>query len=359
MSQDIALSMLLSAYRASGISPDKTLWVADEQTDIGTLLANFATEKPFLLTHRYDQVRAWRQMKGQGIANDYDFSACPSASQIFFRIAKEKALLHYIVNQALIVLPVGDVLWLSGGVNEGAKSLFEKLRDSAFLNLDIERGDKKTLLAKVTKTCEINEALLDDRDYADWFELRYDDPDETDVLQTFVSKCGIYGWDKLDLGTELLWQMVMAVDAEKNLQPESILDLGCGYGWLIVQAGLQWPEAKLVATDNNVTALMAVQQNAYRFGLVVDVIAADAGDEIQSSFDLILCNPPFHQGFDVENDLTLHFLKSAARLLAKTGAAFFVVNSFIPLEKKAVGIFKRIELLEDNRKFKVIKLSHM
>lgn len=356
MSQDIALSMLLSAYRESGIAPDKTLWVADEQTDIHALLATLATEKPFLLTQRYDQVVAWRKAQGQGIANDYSFAAAPAVSQIFFRIAKEKALLHYIVNQALIHLPVGGVLWLAGGVNEGAKSLFEKLRDCAQLTVEVERGDKKTLLGKISKTAVVDDNLLDDRDYPNWFELQYDDPVEGDNLQTFVSKAGIFGWDKLDLGTELLWQTLLAEHEEQSRQPASVLDLGCGYGWLIVQAGLNWPDARLVATDNNVTALMAVQQNAYRFGLSVDVIAADAGDEINDGFDLILCNPPFHQGFDVEGDLTLRFLQAAKRLLAKHGEVFYVVNSFIPLEKKAAGMFKTIDVLADNRKFKIVRL---
>jgi 16S rRNA (guanine1207-N2)-methyltransferase len=354
---DIALTMLIDAVRHT--SSESVLWVADEQTDIDALITFYGDgKKPFLLTQRYDQIRKWRLKSGEGVANDYDFSAASSVEKIFFRIAKEKALLHYIVNQALTKLPVNGELYLAGAVNEGAKSLFEKLRDFPQLSVEVERGDKKTLLGKIIKIQTVDESLLDDREYADWFELQYDDPDEAEEMQTFVSKAGIYGWDKLDIGTELLWKTVIEAETEKPFSPQSVLDLGCGYGWLIVQAGLQWPEAKLVATDNNVTALMAVQQNTYRFGLQAEVIAADAGDEIAETFDLILCNPPFHQGFDVEGDLTVVFLKAAARLLDKKGQAFFVVNSFIPLEKKASGIFKRIELMDDNRKFKIVRLSN-
>jgi 16S rRNA (guanine1207-N2)-methyltransferase len=360
---DIALTMLLDASRDLDCNAENTLWIADEQTDIASLLSGYThVSKPFLLTQRFDQVRAWRLAEGQGVANDYDFSVLVKPpQQIFFRIAKEKALLHYVVNHALMTLPIGGVLFLAGGVNEGAKSLFEKLRDFPQLSIELERGYAKTLMATITKKAEMAEMaapLLDDRDYADWFELKYDDAEDISDEPAFISKSGIFGWDKLDIGTELLWQTIQTLNEQNPLAAETILDLGCGYGWLAVQAGKQWSNAKIIATDNNVTALMAVQQNAFRFGLSIDVVAADAGDEIQDQFEMILCNPPFHRGFDVEDDLTLLFLKAAARLLSRRGAAYFVVNSFIPLEKKAVGIFAKIDTVEDTKKYKVVRLAH-
>lgn len=71
-----------------------------------------------------------------------------------------------------------------------------------------------------------------------------------------------------------------------------------------------------------------------------------------------MCNPPFHRGFDVDGDLARDFLIAAKQKLAADGTAIFVVNSFIPLEKKLAGLFTSTHLLADNRQFKVLALKH-
>lgn len=341
---DLSLELLLSRYKQEKFP--KALWIADEQTDMGELIGAFSsTPKPFLLSNRYEQIRAWKVAQGEGLACDYQFSSLTPTQfpdQVFFRLAKEKALVHYIVNEALSLLPVGGILWIAGEVKEGVKSLLEKLEAFPFLNVTQERG--KARLIRVEKMTAITTPLLDDRGYGSWHELE----------EGYLSKPGIFGWSKLDEGTKLLWK-ALPID----LSPSSILDLGCGYGWLAVEAGKRWPQAKLVATDNNVTALLAAEQNCVRFNLKKwSVVPSDAGDEIEQKFDLILCNPPFHQGFVWEQDLSLKFLEAAARLLTLDGTAYFVVNSFIPLEKKAAHIFPSIKTLENNGKFKVVSLMN-
>lgn len=337
---DLSLELLFSRYKEEK-SP-KALWIADEQTDIQELVGAFSSsQKPFLMSNRYEQVRAWKAAQGEGIASDYQFSSLTKEQlpdQIFFRLAKEKALVHYIVNESLSLLPVGGILWIAGEVKEGVKSLLEKLEAFPSLNITQERG--KARLVRVEKTAAITTPLLDDRGYGSWHNLE----------EGYLSKPGIFGWSKLDEGTKLLWKTLPT-----DPYPSSILDLGCGYGWLAVEAGKRWPKAELVATDNNVTALLAAEQNFVRFNLKKwGVIPSDAGDEIERKFDLILCNPPFHQGFAWEGDLSHKFLNAAARLLTLDGTAYFVVNSFIPLEKKAAQIFPSIKTLENNGKFKVV-----
>ena len=89
------------------------------------------------------------------------------------------------------------------------------------------------------------------------------------------------------------------------------------------------------------------------------MVAADAGDLVQGSFDLLLCNPPFHQGFTVDGTLGNKFLNSANRLLATGGQALFVVNSFIPLEQGAKQYFRRVEVLANNGSFKLVAMDNL
>ena len=85
-----------------------------------------------------------------------------------------------------------------------------------------------------------------------------------------------------------------------------------------------------------------------------EAILDDCAGQLEGSFDLIVCNPPFHQGFEVEGDLTDRFLAAANRLLEPSGKAVFVVNAFISLEKKAASYFQQVDTLANNRSFKVI-----
>ena len=118
------------------------------------------------------------------------------------------------------------------------------------------------------------------------------------------------------------------------------------------------PLEQRTLTDNNAAALHVARHNCELNNINADVIAADAGDQIQQTFDLILCNPPFHQGFSVDGDLTDKFILSTKRLLARHGTALFVVNQFIPLERKARQHFRQVNILANNGSFKLVTLGH-
>ncbi|MDR2212236.1 MAG: methyltransferase, partial [Pseudomonadales bacterium] len=115
----------------------------------------------------------------------------------------------------------------------------------------------------------------------------------------------------------------------------------------------------VIATDNNAAAIHAAAYNLERsippghFAVMLDDCAA----ALHTPVDLIVCNPPFHQGFAVEGALTERFLAAARRLLKPNGQALFVVNAFIPLERKAAAMFGAINTLANDRRFKVLSLS--
>ena len=88
-----------------------------------------------------------------------------------------------------------------------------------------------------------------------------------------------------------------------------------------------------------------------------EVVADHIGASLTPGYDVILCNPPFHQGFDVERTLTESFLAASARLLKKRGQALFVVNSFIALEKVAGRYFGEVTAVADNKRFKLVLLT--
>lgn len=345
MSTDPALQWLVQQASPKGDS----LWLCDEHF-YGFEQQLPATENHRYLCNRYDIAQRMRAAGCQVSFNDFDTETIPEASveTVFYRLSKEKPVVHHLMNTAARVLRPGGVLHIAGLKNEGAKTLLEK----AAACLGTTKATRKNGLAYVTSLPKqsSDSVKLDDQNY---HQLR---PLNSDA--TYLSKPGVFGWQKVDAGSAFLLATLKA--QPRPWITESLLDLGCGYGYLAFAAARELAEkapSTLVLTDNNAAALLAAKANAERLGLSASVIASDAGREVQGEFDTILCNPPFHQGFALSEDLTERFLTSAARHLRKNGSAFFVVNAFIPAEEKARPLFKSVRTLANNRQFKVLQLS--
>jgi release factor glutamine methyltransferase len=77
--------------------------------------------------------------------------------------------------------------------------------------------------------------------------------------------------------------------------PKRILDLGTGPGTLLLAALDIWPAATGVGVDVSRRAMSYAAANARRLGFEprVKLRLGDWAEDIEESFDLILCNPPY------------------------------------------------------------------
>lgn len=333
----------------------RILWCTDENALNASPIA-LAHAQLMVLTNRWDVAE---QAKKNGFItqfNDFDCSgiADNSLDKIFYRVSKEKPVVHHLLNQAWRCLKPGGQLLLAGYKNEGTKTYIEKIAKLFGCSKNIHKNGP-VYSSAISKHTEFDvEQTLDDSDYT---QPR---PIAQDSELKLISKPGLFGWNKVDAGSALLIEQLKQLPSPQN-PAGTCLDLGCGYGYLSIAAANlanckdihSW-----ILTDNNAAALELALQNLQLNGLNGSVIAADAGKELAIKADLLLCNPPFHQGFGIDGDLTDKFLLSAKRLLAPNGIGLFVVNQFIPLERKAAPLFKHINLLIDNGSFKVIELRH-
>jgi 16S rRNA (guanine1207-N2)-methyltransferase len=238
---------------------------------------------------------------------------------------------------------------LAGEKNDGLKS-YVKQAGKLFADPVNAEKNGKAYIASITLNPTENEAL-NDKHYP---QLR---PVQLRDKLCLQSKPGIFGWDKIDRGSAFLIDHLPQFLKGYKDAPQSLLDLGCGYGYIAYSAG-QFGFNRIVATDNNAAALSAVEENLKAFkGIEWDQLASDAGDAIQEQFDTILCNPPFHSGFSIDDQLGIKFLRQTKRLLQHSGRALFVVNGFIPLEHKAKAYFEQVEILANNGSFKLISLK--
>ncbi len=342
MSHDNAVNLLLNTLQDER---EASLWVADEHIpDTLKVPANPMIE---VISNRFDVANSLAKQGWRAHFSDLDFSHLQDSSltTLYLRLAKERAVVNHVINQASRVLKVGGQLIICGEKKQGIKNYAKQAAQCLAGKANIKKQGNY-YLAIITRG-HMAAALLDDKQYSTLRVTQHYN------YRDIVSKPGQFGWNKLDSGSVLLAEQFKQLAIER---PETILDLGCGYGFLSLAAHQQWPNAIITATDNNAAALISCRENFKQQAIRGDVIADNCASNITKKQSLILCNPPFHQGFALDSNLTETFIATAKRLCAPTGCALFVVNAFIPLERIAKKQFKRQQLLLNDGHFKLFKL---
>lgn len=355
MQVDLALDLVLSrldyCLRQSDKQQGPVLVIADEQ------LANLS--KPPLdrnvlyLTNRYDVAASLAQYGARVDLSDFDCDVYPRGgfSGIIYRISKEKAIVNHLINAAGQLLGSGAQLTLIGHKQEGLNSYSRyagqylggkpsQLRHTGgYRTIIIERGVELGI-------------PLDDSEYSRVRAIQ-----QTAQGLALFSKPGVYGWKKIDRGSCLLVDAICHfLSGDPGHQLNKVLDLGCGYGYLSVMlAGLG--ANYIVATDNNVAAVKACQHNFAEHNIAGELVVDDCAAHIEQLFDTVVCNPPFHLGFNTSRELTLKFLQQARHRLLPSGLAFFVVNQFIGIEAAASKVFSSVAEIYRGEGFKVLLMQ--
>ena len=138
---------------------------------------------------------------------------------------------------------------------------------------------------------------------------------------------------------------------------KSVLDLGCGNGWLLSAALKLMPAATGVGVDVSKAAVASAKETAEANGLEVETILADATDAqaLAGGHDLILLNPPFHQGTTIETDTAAGLMRAAGELLAPGGQVFTVYNSHLDYRDTLERVIGPSEQVARTSKFTVIR----
>lgn len=281
--------------------------------------------------------------------SDFDFSSFETLNAVYLHIPKEKAVFNHILNQCAEKLLPGGKVTVCGEKKQGIKSVTKKFT-SAFPKSTIEKhGDLYRVTLMKEQVWEANNEKLDDQRYRKTRIIGHWNGIEV------YSKPGIYGWNKIDAGSLLLVEHLSTVQSHLPPKVDSVLDLGCGYGFLSIAAS-NMGFKNIHATDNNAAVAAAMAKNTEVGAFDLTYWADDAASQTQKKFDLVLCNPPFHQGFDHDESLSKKFLAAIARLRSPNGTALVVVNQFIKLEKLAENLFESVTLVYRNKSYSVYQL---
>ena len=163
---------------------------------------------------------------------------------------------------------------------------------------------------------------------------------------------------KSDEGSALLIDSLLGLLDDEA--PESVLDLGCGNGWLLTAATRASGANTGLGIDVSKAAVASARATAEANGVDVDAILGDAADPEEPAlaglgeFDLILLNPPFHQGTAIETETAAALMATAAKHLAPGGQVLTVFNSHLRYRGRLESIIGPSRQLARNKKFTVI-----
>ncbi|AWI50923.1 16S rRNA (guanine(1207)-N(2))-methyltransferase RsmC [Actinobacillus porcitonsillarum] len=159
----------------------------------------------------------------------------------------------------------------------------------------------------------------------------------------------VFSSSELDGGTKLLLSTFHKADGLKG----NVLDLGCGAGVIGVSLKKMFPKIKLTMSDIHAMALASSERTLAENQLEGKVVASDVFSHIDGRFDLIISNPPFHDGIDTAYRAVESLILQAKNHLTKGGELRIVANAFLPYPDLLDQAFGSHQLLAKSTKFKV------
>ncbi|QED28919.1 class I SAM-dependent methyltransferase [Microvenator marinus] len=251
---------------------------------------------------------------------------------ILLRMPRTKATFLYALHMCAGVLGEHGRLIVCGANDEGAKSagtlleqVFERsgtIRTKAHCRIWEATGPKEGLKTRVEEWEESIESPFEGRN---WYTYP-----------------GVFARGELDDGTSLL------LDCLPDLKGKKVLDFASGSG-MISAAALDRGAGQVTMLEVDALAGLASARNVPEAQLVL----SDGWSRLAPEpFDLIVSNPPIHQG-KVEDFSVLHALvQRAPEYLFPDGSLIFVVQRQVPIPR----LFgpKTFEILAENPRFWVL-----
>jgi 16S rRNA (guanine1207-N2)-methyltransferase len=174
----------------------------------------------------------------------------------------------------------------------------------------------------------------------------------------FISRPGVFAWDRIDPASALL---------AGHLPPTlagSAADLGCGFGYLA---------AELLRRCPGINSLDLYEAEARALDLARQNLAREAHSPVAGHasiryewhdvtlglprrYDVIVSNPPFHaQGSMDRPDIGRAFIVSAAEALKPGGRLWMVANRHLPYESVLDARFGTVRIVTQSGGFKIIE----
>ncbi|GAD90837.1 ribosomal RNA large subunit methyltransferase G [Vibrio halioticoli NBRC 102217] len=165
----------------------------------------------------------------------------------------------------------------------------------------------------------------------------------------------VYSGESLDLGARFILEHLPQGSKHKN-----IIDLGCGNGVLSVKLGRNNPLSTITSVDESFMAVESARMNVTanvdnpeRYTFLANNCLEDFKKD---SYDLVVCNPPFHQQNTVTDHIAWQMFCDAHNVLETAGELLVVGNGHLGYLAKLTRLFGkgRVSVVASNKKFVIL-----
>lgn len=167
----------------------------------------------------------------------------------------------------------------------------------------------------------------------------------------FFSDNGVFAKNKIDYASKLLVETF--IENHKEVEKEcTLLDVGCGYGFLGIVAG-KILNINIELVDINKRALHLCERNIKLNEVKGKAYESNAYECVKNKYEYIITNPPIRAG----KNTVLEILKGAKNHLLDNGELWFVINKdqgAKSTEKLLKGCYN-VEVLAKSKGFYVFR----
>lgn len=246
------------------------------------------------------------------------------------------------IAEAIHRVKSGGLIVVAGGKNDGISSLRKRLTDEVGVEEHLSKNHGEVFWLRRSQRGDIWAAAVTTQQAA--MPL---------VDGRFRTAPGMFSHDRVDAGSRLL---------AESLPPKlngKAADFCAGWGYLSVSLLQRAPGiASIELFEADHASLNAAQVNLT--ALAADVPAAShwtdlASEPVERRFDVVVMNPPFHQGRAADPGIGHAMIRAASNALKPGGQLFMVANRGLPYEPALKKGFARVEEIADAQGFKVWK----
>ncbi|EAM8075055.1 16S rRNA (guanine(1207)-N(2))-methyltransferase RsmC [Salmonella enterica subsp. enterica serovar Bovismorbificans] len=312
----------------------RILFAGDLQDD---LPARFECAASRAHTQQFHHWQALSRQMGENVR----FSLVAQASDVadcdtlIYYWPKNKPEAQFQLMNILSLMPVGVDVFVVGENRSGVRSAEPMLADYAPLN----KVDS-------ARRCGLYHGRLEKQPQFSleswWAEYNIDG-------LTIKTLPGVFSRDGLDVGSQLLLSTLTPHTKGK------VLDVGCGAGVLSAALASHSPKVRLTLCDVSAPAVEASRATLAANGLEGEVFASNVFSEVKGRFDMIISNPPFHDGMQTSLDAAQTLIRGAVRHLNSGGELRIVANAFLPYPKILDETFGFHEVIAQTGRFKVYR----
>jgi 16S rRNA (guanine1207-N2)-methyltransferase len=267
-----------------------------------------------------------------------------SLDGVVIYMPKSKQQLSMLINNASYLVKPNGTVMIVGENKAGIKSvpkLLEKIGEQV-IKVD---SAKHCGLYAVTVAEPLASFAVDDYSLVHEYQIN-----QQSML--VYSLPGVFGHKQLDPGTDLLLQQLTPESLAKTRG--HIYDFACGTGIIGCYLAKTISKSKRVTmSDISALATYCSDQTARLNSVEVEIIACSGVAQCDAKFDMIVSNPPFHEGIQQDYSITDNFIKQAFGRSHQHASISLVANRFLPYPGILDAVYKGFTEVAVSSKFRV------